>query len=69
MGKENVLEKVGSALDGVLQAIRKEFGEMSILRLGDEARKDIEAVSTGALLWSCLIWRAVKPSSECISRM
>ena len=49
MGKENVLAKVGSALDGVLQAIRKEFGEMSILRLGDEARKDIEAVSTGAL--------------------
>ncbi len=49
MAKETVLNKMGSALDGVLQAIRKEFGEMSILRLGEEARKDVDAVSTGAL--------------------
>ena len=49
MAKENVLMKMGSALQGVLQAIRKEFGEMSILRLGDEASKDVEVVPTGAL--------------------
>ena len=49
MGKENVLEKVGSALDGVLQAIRKEFGDMAVLRLGDAADKSIEAIPTGCL--------------------
>ncbi len=49
MTKENVLTKVGTALENVLTAIRKEFGEMSILRLGDEAQKDVDAIPTGAL--------------------
>ena len=36
-------------LEEVMRLIRKEFGEMSILRLGDSAEKNIECVSTGAL--------------------
>ena len=36
-------------LENVMKEIRKQFGEMSILKLGDEARRDVEAVSTGAL--------------------
>ena len=46
--KENTLRKMSLALEDVMKAIRKEFGEMSILRLGETARRDIEAVSTGA---------------------
>ena len=45
----NILRKMGSALEEVLASIRKEFGEMSVIRLGDEARKDVEVVSTGAI--------------------
>ncbi len=40
---------MNSVLEDVMKAIRKEFGEMSILRLGDEAQKDVEAIPTGAL--------------------
>ena len=36
-------------LENVMKEIRKQFGEMSILKLGDEAKRDVEAVSTGAL--------------------
>ena len=36
-------------LENVMKEIRKQFGEMSILKLGDAARRDVEAVSTGAL--------------------
>ena len=36
-------------LEEVMRLIRKEFGEMSILRLGDSSEKNIECVSTGAL--------------------
>jgi recombination protein RecA len=38
-----------AALDAVMSQIRKEFGEMSILRLGDQETKDIPVISTGAL--------------------
>ena len=41
--------KVANALEDVMKAIRKEFGEMSILRLGDGADKSVEAIPTGAL--------------------
>ena len=41
--------KLGAALEEVMKTIRKEFGEMSILRLGDGADKSVEAVSTGCL--------------------
>ena len=44
-----ILKKVGSALEEALGAIRKEFGEMSIMRLGDAARGDVEVIPTGAL--------------------
>ena len=36
-------------LENVMKEIRKQFGEMSILKLGDAAQQDVEAVSTGAL--------------------
>jgi len=38
-----------AALDEALKTIRREFGEMSILRLGDGADSSVEAISTGAL--------------------
>ena len=41
--------KLSTALDDILRTIRKEFGEMSVLRLGDAADRSVEAVSTGAL--------------------
>ena len=41
--------KLGTALEEVMKTIRKEFGEMSILRLGDAADKSVEAISTGCL--------------------
>lgn len=49
MAKDGMINKIGSALDEVMKAIRKEFGEMSIMKLGEESRGDIEAVSTGEL--------------------
>lgn len=49
MAKDGLINKIGSALDDVMKAIRKEFGEMSIMKLGEAAHGDIEAVSTGAL--------------------
>ncbi len=41
--------KLSTALEDILKVIRKEFGEMSVLRLGDAADRSVEAVSTGAL--------------------
>ena len=38
-----------TALDAVMSQIRKEFGEMSIMRLGDREIEDIPVISTGAL--------------------
>ncbi len=40
---------MSSLLENVMKEIRKQFGEMSVLKLGDAARKDVEAVSTGSL--------------------
>ena len=37
------------ALDAVMSQIRKEFGEMSIMRLGDREVSEIPVISTGAL--------------------
>ncbi len=51
MAKETA-KKTGTgntALDAVLNQIRKEFGEMSIMRLGDQAIQEIPVISTGAL--------------------
>ena len=43
-------KKTGNtALDAVMSQIRKEFGEMSIMRLGDRETEDIPVISTGAL--------------------
>src|SRR5574344_1828568 len=40
---------LGAALEEVMRTIKKEFGEMSILRLGDAADKSVETISTGSL--------------------
>ncbi len=42
------MSKISSALEEVLKMIRKEFGDMSVLRLGDGPGKSVETVSTGA---------------------
>ena len=38
-----------TALDAVMSQIRKEFGEMSIMRLGDREIENIPVISTGAV--------------------
>ena len=38
-----------TALDAVMSQIRKEFGEMAIMRLGDQEVKEIPVISTGAV--------------------
>ena len=37
-----------SGIEEVMKTIRKQFGEMAILRLGEEAKKDVPVISTGA---------------------
>ena len=50
MAKEAAAKKTGNtALDAVMSLIRKEFGEMSIMRLGDREVQDIPVISTGAV--------------------
>ena len=44
-----IMDRAGNALEEAMKAIRREFGEMSILRLGERPAKGVEAVSTGAL--------------------
>jgi len=41
--------KSNTALDAVMSQIRKEFGEMAIMRLGDREIEDIPVISTGAV--------------------
>ena len=48
MAKEAV-KKNDTALEAVMSQIRKEFGEMSIMRLGDREIQEIPVISTGAL--------------------
>ena len=38
-----------TALDAVMSQIRKEFGEMAIMRLGEQDVKEVPVISTGAL--------------------
>ena len=48
--KEATKKTTGNtALDAVMSQIRKEFGEMSIMRLGDHEVEAIPVISTGAL--------------------
>ena len=50
MAKEAAPKKTGNtALEAVLSQIRKEFGEMAIMRLGDHDQAEIPVISTGAL--------------------
>ena len=43
------MNKIATALEEVMKTIRKEFGDMSILRLGEAADKSVESISTGCL--------------------
>ena len=43
------MNKLATALEEVMKTIRKEFGDMAVLRLGDAADKSVEAISTGCL--------------------
>ena len=43
------MNKLATALEEVMKSIRKEFGDMAVLRLGDAADRSIEAISTGCL--------------------
>ena len=43
------MNKLSAALDEVMKTIRREFGEMSILRMGDTADKKVDAIPTGSL--------------------
>ena len=54
MAKESAAKETrkttgNTALDAVMSQIKKEFGEMSIMRLGDREIEDIPVISTGAL--------------------
>jgi recombination protein RecA len=49
MAKANEIKTGNTALDAVMSQIRKEFGDMSIMRLGDREVEDIPVISTGAL--------------------
>jgi len=49
MAKETDKKTGDTALDAVLSQIRKEFGEMAIIRLGDQDVRKIPVISTGAL--------------------
>ena len=43
------MNKIATALEEVMKSIRKEFGDMAVLRLGDAADRSVEAISTGCL--------------------
>ena len=43
------MNKLTTALEEVMKSIRKEFGDMAVLRLGDAADKSVEAIPTGCL--------------------
>ena len=50
MAEKKIEKKTGNtALDAVMSQIRKEFGEMAIMRLGDQEVKAIPVISTGAV--------------------
>ena len=40
------MNKIATALEEVMKSIRKEFGDMAVLRLGDAADRSVEAIST-----------------------
>ena len=47
--KETTVNKLTTALEEVMKSIRKEFGDMAVLRLGDAADKSVEVIPTGCL--------------------
>ena len=49
MNTANMVNRIGNALEEALANIRKQFGEMSVLRLGDKVERRVDAISTGAM--------------------
>ena len=50
MAEKKTGKKTGNtALDAVMSQIRKEFGEMAVMRLGDQEIQEIPVISTGAV--------------------
>ena len=49
MNTTNMVNRIGNALEEALANIRKQFGEMSVLRLGDKVVRRVDAISTGAV--------------------
>ena len=47
--KETAKKTSNTALDAVMSQIRKEFGDMAIMRLGDQETQDVPVIPTGAL--------------------
>ncbi len=41
------MKKLGAALEEAMRLIRREFGEMAVMRFGDDAEKSVDVVSTG----------------------
>lgn len=46
--KEGKMKKLGAALEEAMRVIRKEFGEMAVMRFGDDADKSVDVVPTGS---------------------
>ena len=49
MNTTNMVNRIGNALEEALASIRKQFGEMAVLRLGDKVVRRVDAISTGAV--------------------
>jgi recombination protein RecA len=49
MNTANMVNRLGNALEDALVSIRKQFGEMAVLRLGDKVERRVDAISTGAV--------------------
>lgn len=49
MAKESNVEERKKALDEALKQIEKDFGQGSVMKLGDKAKLEIETLSTGSL--------------------
>ena len=41
--------RLAEALEEAMKALRKEFGEMAVLRLGESADRSVASIPTGAL--------------------
>ena len=49
MAKADTKKATNTALEAVMSQIRKEFGEMAIMRMGDQVDRSIPVISTGSV--------------------